>query len=196
MGPISPGLDPSLSGSPPWGLPQNDEGSTLLQVPATVGFLQPDFRLCQRLLKITENPIAKKFRPKGMLNRIGLLNQVWLSPELSDADSMIRLARRMQINNQPCLNMTFHSTSLRAGMSPFARTKEGEHQILQKIREVLVFARDAGFEFMSLAQYAADFDALTPSCGAVEGSVGEAVITRQANQMKTLLQGQAGDVLC
>jgi hypothetical protein len=131
--------------------------NTLLQVPATIGFLQPNFKLCQRRMASIENFVGRKFRLKGLLAHLGMLNKVWLSPELADSTSMIRLARRMEKNHHTCLNMVFHSTSLLAGLSPFVKTKEDEDLFFKKIRLFLEVAREADWRSVTLAQFEATF---------------------------------------
>lgn len=135
------------------GLLNKDKNGVLLQVPATVGFLQSDFRRSHLLMRLAESRFARKICLLGLFGRIGLLNKVWLSPELSSIASMIELSKRMQENNYPCLNMTFHSSSLLCGLSPFVRTVEESKQFLQRIREFLIFARTAGWESQTLAQF-------------------------------------------
>jgi hypothetical protein len=135
------------------GLSHKDEKGALLEVPATVGFIQSNFRFCHFLMKAAENRFAGKLHLIGLLDRIRLLNKVWLSPELADANSMIKLAKRMHKNDYPCVNMTFHSTSLLAGLSPFVRTVEMEKRFFQKIREFLEFVHISGWESQTLAQF-------------------------------------------
>jgi hypothetical protein len=130
-----------------------DNKGSLLQVPATVGFLQKNFKVCEWLMKKADTRNCRKFHLTGILSRIGLLNKVWLCPEFADTESMISLTRRMQENNYPCLNMHFHSTSLLAGLSPFVSTVKAEEQFLQKIRVFLRYTRAAGIEPLTLAHF-------------------------------------------
>jgi len=141
------------------GLSHRNTNGPLLQVPVTVGYLQQNFGMCNRFMRILDHRFAKKFHLLGIFDRFGLLNKVWLSPELANVDSMIKLSKRMKKNNYSCLNMMFHSTSLLAGLSPFVRTKEAERGFFQKIRDYLVFARETGLESQTLAQFeAASYD--------------------------------------
>jgi hypothetical protein len=153
QGPVFSDLGPDIFRYSAKALSSGDEGGALLQVPVTVGFLQADFTRCHSLMRLLEGQFARKFRLLGLFDRIGLLNKVWLSPELADADSMIMLGRRMEDNKYPCLNMTFHSSSLIGGLSPFVRTVEEEQLFLQRIVDFLVFARVAGWESQTLSQF-------------------------------------------
>ncbi len=132
---------------------QANEKGPLLQVPATVGFLQSSYSLCRLMKKMAENRIGRMIHLKGILYRCGFLNQAWLSPELSDVRTMIRLAQRIEKLNYPCLNMTFHSSSLKEGLSPFVGIGE-EARFLEKIKAFLSFARQSGYASVSLKEFA------------------------------------------
>jgi hypothetical protein len=123
----------------------------LIEVPSTIGFLQHDFVRSNYIFNaVTRGPISK-LRLAGVLGRLRLLNKVWLSPELSDSQTMIKLARVMMRNGYGALNLMFHSPSLKAGLTPFTRSERDEKRLLQHLREFLVFARGAGIEPMRLS---------------------------------------------
>ena len=125
----------------------------LIEVPTTIGFLQRDFVRSNLIFKaVTRRPL-NKLRLAGILNRLGLVNRAWLSPELSNSRTMIRLAQTMMRNGYRVLNMMFHSPSLQAGLTPFTRTKADEKQLFQHLREFLIFARDAGIEPIRLSDF-------------------------------------------
>jgi len=116
----------------------------MAEIPATVGFLQGDFSSSNALLKKLSRKPVSKLRLVGILSRLRLLNKIWLSPELSDAKTMIKLTKRMIKNSYTLFNMSFHSTSLKAGLSPFVRTEEDEKDFLKRIGDYLAFSKDAG----------------------------------------------------
>jgi hypothetical protein len=125
----------------------------LLQIPVSVGFLQSNFEFYHRLSRRIDNGIFRKIHLHGILRRLRLLNKVWLSPEHADKDSMVQLAKRMKQMNFPCLNMSFHSTSLLAGLSPFVETSEDEKDFCLKIESLLRYADANCWEFVTLSQY-------------------------------------------
>lgn len=112
----------------------------LLEIPATVGFLQGDFARCQKWTKACETDIGKKLRMKGILNMLGLLEKAWLSPEHVDSGIMIRLAQRVENMKIPILNTTFHSTSLMASLGPFVVDQAAEKLFMRKVEDLLVHA--------------------------------------------------------
>lgn len=124
----------------------------LLEIPATVGFLQGDFARCQRWTRACDKNNAKKLHLKGILRRVGLLEKAWLSPEQSNAKIMIRLAQRIEEIKLPCLNMSFHSTTLVAGLSPFVRDQEDEMIFLQNIEKLLVHASKSNWTTVLLKE--------------------------------------------
>lgn len=65
---------------------------------------------------------------------------------------MIRLARLLAEKGYSVINMFFHSTSLKAGLSPFVRTKAEEDRFFERIREFLLFARSSGIESVTLSR--------------------------------------------
>jgi hypothetical protein len=137
----------------------------MLEVPATIGFLQSNFLLSRRLLKTTSRRWASKIHLGGILQRAGLLNQIWLSPEHAKSEQMIKLARRMAANEYSCLNMTFHSTSLMAGLSPFTGSEREALAFLNAIKKFLDFSFSAPLESITLSAFEKDFKLKQSSTG-------------------------------
>ena len=126
-------------------------GGPLLEIPATVDYLQKDFALCTRILNCLSYEPIRRLKLSGVLRRLRLVRKVCLSPEMSDGRGMIRLARRMSQNNYHLINMFFHSPSLKAGLGPFVRSAQDERMFLSRIRDFLSYARDAGIESVTLS---------------------------------------------
>jgi len=127
-------------------------GGDLVEVPTTIGFLQSNFRQSDRLLRFVSRPALHRLHLVGLLGRLGLLNKVWLSPELSDVRTMIGLTRAMLRNGYTVLNMVFHSPSLQAGLTPFTRTTADERRFLENLRAFLTFAREHAIEPIRLSE--------------------------------------------
>jgi hypothetical protein len=124
----------------------------LVEIPVTVGYFQSNFALCNRISKIlTRKPLDRLVLHK-ILHKLNLLNQAWLSPDVADAKTMIRLARRMMANDYELINLFFHTPALKRGLSPFVLTRDDEVKFLQRIREFLIFARDAGIRSITLSE--------------------------------------------
>jgi len=128
-----------------------DRQGPLLQIPATVGFLQDDQRRSaewDRRLRIAP---WRQLRMPGLLDRLGWLNKVWLSPEKSTGDEMIALTRALLRTPLPVLNLFFHSGSLLPGCTPFVKTDTDRADFLKRIETFLVFAKGAGIESIRLS---------------------------------------------
>lgn len=128
-------------------------GSGLLEVPATVGFLQRDPARAFRLLStIRGSRWLRSLRTHGILERMGILNHIWLCPEKTSLDRMIALTRVMLANGSGIFNLMFHSGSLAAGFTPFVRTERERQRLVERIRSYLEFCRDAGMEPVRLGE--------------------------------------------
>ncbi len=124
----------------------------LLQVPASVGFLQTNFNICNNVSKLLDGPFFQRCRTRGLFRRLKILNKTDFSPETSTAQDMIDLAKRMQGLGFEYLNMFFHSNSLMAGLSPFVANREDELIFLKKIEKVVAFSTTAGITSLTLSQ--------------------------------------------
>lgn len=151
-GPDYSQFDPGFFRFTDAGLYHKDEKGDLLEVPVTIGYLQPNFALCQKLMGILEKPIPQIFRLAGILYYLKLLNKAWLSPEQSESNTMIKLARRMEKNGYQVLNLTFHSTTLLPGKSPFVGNNAQKKEFFSRLENFLFFARNAGYHPQTLAQ--------------------------------------------
>lgn len=111
----------------------------IVELPPTIGFFQSNFKLCHDMRTLFMNKYFKHFHLIGALDRLGLLNFRVLSPETSTFEDMIKLSKAIMNNGNRFINMTFHSTSLLPGMSPFVRNKKELELFLGKIDRYLEF---------------------------------------------------------
>jgi hypothetical protein len=129
-----------------------DSGSWILEVPATIGFLQDNYDLCNRCLKTISGSALRHFRLVGILDKLNVINKVCLSPEPDTAENMIRLAESMKRNGYQILNMFFHSTSLQHGLNHFTKTKEEAEELKRRIERFLEYAAAADIRPMKLSE--------------------------------------------
>lgn len=123
----------------------------LVEIPASVGFLQGADRVLSRLRRLMAAPLARCMHLIGVFERLHLMNFRWLSPELSPAKDMIALARTLLRKRCPTLNLSFHSTTLLPGKSPYVRTEKDLDHFLNRIGKVLEFAVENNLEFSTLS---------------------------------------------
>ena len=130
---------------------QKNQQDQLLEIPATAGFAQRNFELCNRAWYLLGGKLMQKLHVRGILGRLRVLNKIWLSPETTSSADMMRLTNTMMRQDCQIINMFFHSTALKAGLSPFVKTKEEEVHFLYRIEEFLAFTQRAGIESIKLS---------------------------------------------
>lgn len=119
----------------------------LLELPPTIGFFRDYFGKSGQIRKLILNSFTAKIRLIGILDKLGLLNLRWLSPEHSSGSDMIKLARSFVSNGQKFLNMSFHSPSLIPGKSPYVQNESDLAILINRIKTFLAFAVKEGFTF-------------------------------------------------
>jgi len=127
-----------------------DVNGCLMELPPTIGFLQNDFSRCRWLRKLIITSKLSRLHLIGILDRLRILNLRWLSPELCSGMDMIGLSKACIRNGCRYLNMSFHSTSLMPGMSPFVRSDKDLEIFLGNIRMFLEFAYENKLMFVPL----------------------------------------------
>jgi hypothetical protein len=128
-----------------------DQGQ-LLEVPATIGFLQRPFHLCASVHKRIAGSFLSRFHILGALDRARLLNLRWLSPEESSGQEMVRLCKNLIHRGCNFLNLCFHSTSLLPGKSPFVLSDSELRSFLGAIESFLAFASSHEMRFLGLSE--------------------------------------------
>lgn len=123
----------------------------LLEIPVSIGFLQKKFELANKILKNIQK-INHKFRLIGILNKLGLLKKVWLSPEISTSNQMINLSKVLMTKNIKILNMTFHSVTLIPGFNHFAKTENDLKEFYKRIYKFLEFCKESGIKPITLSE--------------------------------------------
>ena len=124
----------------------------MLEIPATIGFTQTTNRWPNRLLDFLKRRPLKRLKLIGLLDKMELLNKVWLSPERCTSREMIALARRLKRTGVPVVNLFFHSPTLQPGLTPYVRTPSDREEFFTRIEEFLSFARESGIRPIPLSE--------------------------------------------
>jgi len=124
---------------------------SLLEVPPTIGFFQNNFERCASIRELIMQSSLSRLHLLGILDRLKIINFRWLSPEISDASDMISLAKTFIQKGYPFLNMSFHSTSLLPGCSPFVSNDDEYKKLIENIEQFIKFAANNGLEFSPLS---------------------------------------------
>ncbi len=107
----------------------------LLEVPLSVHFVGRAAAAGPRLFPLLDR--ARRMRLPGIAARLKLLERLRLSPEGHDGDDMIRQTRAALARGQHYFALTYHSSSLMTGGSPYARTIRDRDQILRNLTTYL-----------------------------------------------------------
>lgn len=126
-------------------------GGRMLEIPATIGFTQTTHHWANRFFGALKRRPIRRLRLAGVLAGLGLLNQVWLSPEKCTSDEMIALARRLMLTGSPIINLFFHSPSLQPGLTPYVRTPSDRQTFFNRLSEFLSFAKESGIKPIALS---------------------------------------------
>jgi len=130
----------------------SDAPQDILEIPPTIGFLQGTSSILSLLRYLFAKKAFTKFHLVGLLEKFNLLNLRWLSPELSNAEDIIKLAQTMIRANRPVLNFTFHSTTLLPGMSPFVKNESDLRHFYASIESFLSYAVEEKLKFSTLSE--------------------------------------------
>jgi len=77
-----------------------------------------------------------------------------LSPEVTEWEKMVGLAKTMEEDGYEVLNMFFHSPSLMAGCTPFTKTEKEVEEFIHRIEKFLEFAVPNNLQSITLSEYA------------------------------------------
>lgn len=141
-------MGPDFSDIPPdpYTLPLRDahgnQNGSLLEVPASVGYIQKNQHYCNELYKVVKKPYLDKIKILGLLNGLKILNKVWLSPEICDLRGMIKLIERYRSDGQRIINMTLHSNSMVCGLNPFVIEKNDLIKFKDKLRDIFQYMKE------------------------------------------------------
>lgn len=114
-----------------------DQAAGLLEVPCTHGFTGWARAGGVPLRRAAESLTALK--APGILNRLGALNRVMLSPEGNTVDEMIALTRALVADGLTFFSCTFHSPSVAPGHTPYVRSDADLQSFLSGLERYFEF---------------------------------------------------------
>jgi SAM-dependent methyltransferase len=127
----------------------------LVEVPLSVGYTRFSLRHWTGVTHLFRARGALAARIPGVAARSGLVRRAILSPETNSVSDMIALSRRLLDGGVTHLQMFFHSSSLRPGLTPFTRSRRDVDRLLGKIEEyVEALSRIAAVQFCTIAEVA------------------------------------------
>lgn len=111
----------------------------LLCVPISAGFSTPDFERAARLYRRFGRPHLRRLRLIGLLYRLRLLRLIRLNPEMTRLDDMIRLCRALMRRGADVFHLTFHSSNIGIGGTPYVPDRAARDAFLQRLGGILEF---------------------------------------------------------
>ena len=130
---VVPHTDFSADGGPdftagpdePFGTPAD-----LLHLPLSVHFVGSLAQHGRRLFPPLNSPLGRRLRLPGLAARTGLLERLRLSPEGHTLSDLIRQTRAALAQGTRLFMLTYHSSSLLPGATPYVRTEADRERFL------------------------------------------------------------------
>jgi hypothetical protein len=94
----------------------------LLEIPLSYGFSRGPFSFWDPARRMLEAAPFRWLHVAGVLGRMGLVQRIVLSPEISPVADMLTLSRRLLEHGVRHLQVFWHSPSLTPGLTPFVGT--------------------------------------------------------------------------
>ena len=124
-----------------------------VEVPVTVGYSRPGFERRRRWDRRLRTPLLRSLRAPGVMDRLGLLRRVKLSPEKCDAETMHRLIDAAIADGAEGVVLMFHSSSLAPGMTPYVRDAAALERFHANLERVFERCRARGMSTPSLTSF-------------------------------------------
>ena len=124
--------------------------SNVLEVPVSAALNR---RLPKRLQYLYARA-PRTYTTKRALRILGLLRMRWLRPSYSSLADMIALARGLAADEEPVLNLLFHSSEAIVGGSPYNRTQAELDAFCERLERFLAFAtKELGAVPLTFAEF-------------------------------------------
>ena len=114
-----------------------DPQGPVLEMPLSYGFSRGPFPVWDRVQRVLEAAPLRWLRAHGLASRIGLSRRLSLNPEYESVADMLTLSRRLLEHGVRQLHMSFHTPSLRPGLSPFTPTPADVERLYASIEAYL-----------------------------------------------------------
>ena len=108
-------------------------GSNLVEMPLSVDFAGLCAPLGQKLYPLLASKVGHSLHLPGIAARLGLLERLRLTPEGHTADDMIRQLQAGIKNGRRLFMLTYHSSSLLPGATPYVRSESERQRFLGTI---------------------------------------------------------------
>lgn len=123
----------------------------LLEVPLSVDYVGLLAKAGQTLQKTLQHPNSIKLKLPAIFSKLKLFEQIRLTPEGHNIDELKRLTLSMAQQNHKVFCLTYHSSTLMPGGSPYVKNTEELKNFLSTLESYLdFFSHDINGRFGSL----------------------------------------------
>ena len=128
-----------------YGLPDQPYWTShdILEVPLARGFIGLLPSLGERWPFLFDSARTRRLKLPGLLSRLGIVERSTLTPEGVLTDEQIRLVRSLIGRGKRVFTLTYHSSSLGIGCSPYVRNEEQRDAFLAALEDTLVWLRQS-----------------------------------------------------
>lgn len=124
----------------------------LFEVPLSRGFFGYLPWVGERMPVAFDARLAVRMRLPGVLGRLGIARRSTLTPEGISIENQKRLVKQLLDRGHKVLTLTYHSSSLGIGCTPYARTEEERDRVVAALSEVLEWLQHtSGCRFTTVA---------------------------------------------
>jgi hypothetical protein len=152
---------------------QQSPNGTIAEIPLSFGFNRTPFNVFEPVQRLLEAPPFSWLRVPGIAARTGLIRRLSLSPEFQTVADMLTLSARLLESGARHLHISWHTPSLKPGLSPFTATPADVERLYASIEAYFEgLVRLTSFQFMTVSEAAAVLLSIpvappqrwTPSC--------------------------------
>jgi hypothetical protein len=115
------------------------EAPALLEIPLSIGYTGLLAHTGSLAYGLTMNDRLKALHVPGILARLGLVERITLTPEGISFDEQRRLTRALLHEGQRVFSLSYHSSSLAPGNTPYVQTEADLRALLRRIEQYLEF---------------------------------------------------------
>ena len=115
------------------------KGREILEIPLTVGLVGSMHSLAPSLYFRADSPVGRRLRLPGILARLRVLERIPLTPEGITLDEAKKVTRELLRRNTRVFTLSYHSSSLLPGSTPYVATQQELGHFLDWIEGFLDF---------------------------------------------------------
>jgi hypothetical protein len=128
----------------------------LVEIPLSYGFNRGPFGFWDPARRLLEAAPCRWLHLAGLAARAGLVKRLVLCPELASVADMLTLSRRLLEHGVRHLHLSWHTPSLKPGLSPFAATAADVARLYAAVEAYLDgLSRMTRFTFATVSEAAA-----------------------------------------